>query len=159
MTEEGKKDIRMVDIGSKEETLRVAVAKGEIKMARATLDLILAGEMKKGDPLAVAQVAGVMAAKKTSEMIPLCHPLSISGAKVEFAIDKERSLIEITASVKCKGQTGVEMEALSAVSLAALTIYDMSKWVDKSMEISNIRLIKKTGGASGNHQAEQEGHQ
>lgn len=140
--------IKMVDVSSKEETLRMAVAKGEIKMDKATIELILAGKMVKGDPLAVAQVAGVMTAKKTPEIIPLCHPLLISGADIEFSIDKERSLIEITASVKTKGQTGVEMEALSAVAVSALTIYDMCKWTDKSMEIGQIRLIKKIGGKS-----------
>jgi len=140
---------RMVDVGSKPDTERVAVAKGEIIMRPETLALIQEGGIPKGDVLAVAQVAGVMAAKRVAELIPMCHPLLLTHVQVDFAPDEERSLIEIAATVKTTGKTGVEMEALTAVSVAALTIYDMCKAVDRAMRITNIRLVRKSGGKSG----------
>jgi len=140
---------RMVDVGSKPDTERVAVAKGEIIMRPETLALIQEGGIPKGDVLAVAQVAGVMAAKRVAELIPMCHPLLLTHVQVDFAPDEERNLIEIAATVKTTGKTGVEMEALTAVSVAALTIYDMCKAVDRAMRITNIRLVRKSGGKSG----------
>lgn len=140
---------RMVDVSEKNETVRIAVARGEIKMERATLELIRSGVMKKGDVLTVAQIAGIQAAKRTSELIPLCHPLPISQAKVDLHLDDNLPGVQITATVKVTGKTGVEMEALTAVSVAALTIYDMAKAVEKTMKIQNIRLIEKHGGRSG----------
>jgi len=139
----------MVDVGSKPDTERVAVAKGEIIMRPETLALIQEGGIPKGDVLAVAQVAGVMAAKRVAELIPMCHPLLLTHVQVDFAPDEERSLIEIAATVKTTGKTGVEMEALTAVSVAALTIYDMCKAVDRAMRITNVRLVRKSGGKSG----------
>ena len=140
---------RMVDVGSKPDTERIAVAKGEIIMRPETLALIQEGGIPKGDVLAVAQVAGVMAAKRVAELIPMCHPLLLTHVQVDFAPDEERSLIEIAATVKTTGKTGVEMEALTAVSVAALTIYDMCKAVDRAMRITNVRLVRKSGGKSG----------
>jgi len=139
----------MVDVGSKPDTERIAVAKGEITMRPETLALIQEGGIPKGDVLAVAQVAGVMAAKRVAELIPMCHPLLLTHVQVDFAPDEERSLIEIAATVKTTGKTGVEMEALTAVSVAALTIYDMCKAVDRAMRITNVRLVRKSGGKSG----------
>ncbi|MBI5249567.1 MAG: cyclic pyranopterin monophosphate synthase MoaC [Desulfomonile tiedjei] len=139
----------MVDVGEKDVTVRVAVARGEISMNSATLDLILENRAKKGDVLGVARLAGIMAAKKTSDLIPLAHPLPLSSVKLEFFPDKERSVIEIESTVKVTARTGVEMEALTAVSVAALTIYDMCKAVDKAMVISCVRLMEKSGGRSG----------
>lgn len=139
----------MVDVGAKTETARVAVAEGQISMLPTAYAMVKAGTMKKGDVLGVARLAGIMAAKQTSALIPLCHPLAISGAEVVFSFDDERHRIRIEASVRITGKTGVEMEALTAVSVAALTIYDMCKAVDKGMEISQIRLIRKSGGRSG----------
>ena len=146
-----KGEARMVDVSAKAATERVAVAEGFVAMALATLDLILDGKAEKGDVLATARIAGIMAAKRTSELIPLCHPLLISGVNVEALIDTKQGGVRITASVKTTGQTGVEMEALTAVSVACLTLYDMLKSVDKSMTIENIVLKTKTGGASGNY--------
>ena len=140
---------QMVDVGHKAVTAREAVATGAIRMNPEVLRLIVAGQMPKGDVLAVARVAGIMAAKKTPELIPLCHPLGISSIRVEFTPQEETGQIAITARVKIDGKTGVEMEALTAVSVAALTIYDMCKAADKSMVISDICLLKKTGGKSG----------
>jgi len=140
---------RMVDVGSKPDTERVAVAKGEIIMRPETLALIQEGGIPKGDVLAVAQVAGVMAAKRVAELIPMCHPLLLTHVQVDFAPDEERGLIEIVATVKTTGKTGVEMEALTAVSVAALTIYDMCKAVDRAMRITNVRLVRKSGGKRG----------
>lgn len=140
---------RMVDVGGKAETERVAVAEGRISLCPEAYAMVKAGTMKKGDVLGVARLAGIMAAKQTSALIPLCHPLAISGAEVAFAFDDEGHSIIIEASVRITGRTGVEMEALTAVSVAALTIYDMCKAVDKGMEISQIRLMKKSGGRSG----------
>ena len=140
---------RMVDVSGKPETERVAVARGEIVMSKSTLDLIRAGGVKKGDVLTLAQVAGIMAAKRTSDLIPLCHPLQLSKVDVECLADESLPGIKITAIVKTTGKTGVEMEALTAVSLAALTIYDMTKAAEKTMRIQNIRLVEKHGGRSG----------
>ena len=140
---------RMVDVSGKPETERVAVARGEIVMSKSTLDLIRSGGVKKGDVLTLAQVAGIMAAKRTSDLIPLCHPLQLSKVDVECLADESLPGIKITATVKTTGKTGVEMEALTAVSLAALTIYDMTKAAEKTMRIQNIRLVEKHGGRSG----------
>jgi cyclic pyranopterin phosphate synthase len=139
----------MVDVGDKPDTERHAIAKGEVVMKRSTLDLIRDGSIKKGDVLTVAQIAGIAASKRTSELIPLCHPLPITHAEVTFALEDALPGVVITASVKTKGKTGVEMEALTAVSVAALTIYDMTKAAEKTMKIQNIRLVEKHGGRSG----------
>jgi cyclic pyranopterin phosphate synthase len=139
----------MVDISSKPDTSRTAIAKGEVVMRKETLDLIESGSMGKGDVLSVAQVAGVMAAKRTSDLIPLCHPLPLNQISVEFDLDEELPGIRIVASVKTMGKTGVEMEALTAVAVSALTIYDMAKAVEKTLLIQNIRLVEKRGGQSG----------
>ncbi|MBZ4686506.1 MAG: moaC [Clostridiales bacterium] len=139
----------MVDVSEKSETKRIAVARGKVSMFPETLELIEKGEMGKGDVLGVARVAGIMAAKKTSDLIPMCHPLMLTGCDMKFKINKEKSEIEIEATVKTTGKTGVEMEALTAVSAAGLTIYDMCKAVDKKMVIGDIHLAKKTGGKSG----------
>lgn len=144
---EGK--VHMVDITEKPTTERVAVARGTVAMKAATLELIKRGEMKKGDVLAVAQLAGIMAAKQTPQLIPLCHPLPITSVDVDLKLDEKRSAVEITATVKTTAQTGVEMEALTAVTVAALSIYDMCKAVDRAMRIDNIRLARKSGGRSG----------
>jgi len=143
---------RMVDISGKAVTAREAVARGRILMSSGTRDLIAGGDLKKGDALAAARLAGIMAAKKTSEIIPLCHPLPLS--KVEIALDPVDEGYEITARVRTTGRTGVEMEALTAVSAAALTLYDMAKAVEKTLRITDIRLIEKTGGKSGDFIAE-----
>lgn len=140
---------RMVDVGHKPDTERIAVARGEIHMRAETLALIRGGALKKGDALSVAQVAGVMAAKRTSELIPLCHPLLLNQILVEFEMDDELPGVRIKATVRTVGKTGVEMEALTAVSVAALTLYDMAKSAEKTMRIQNIRLIEKHGGQSG----------
>lgn len=139
----------MVDVGAKPVTERMAIAKGEIVMKKSTLDLIKAGEIKKGDVLTLAQVAGIMAAKRTSDLIPLCHPLQLSKVDVECLPEESLPGVKITATVISTGKTGVEMEALTAVSLAALTIYDMAKAAEKTMRIQNIRLVEKHGGRSG----------
>jgi cyclic pyranopterin phosphate synthase len=144
---------RMVDVSEKSETERIAVAKGAVVMAPETLALIRAGNVKKGDVLSVAQLAGIMGAKKTPDLIPLCHPLALSSVKVELSIDEAQSAVAIEATCKLKGRTGVEMEALTAVSVAALTVYDMVKAVDKSMRITEIRLTHKSGGKSGTFEA------
>ncbi len=144
----------MVDVTGKSVTHRVAVAMGEIHMKPETLQKIRAGSMKKGDVLAVAQVAGIMAAKRNWELIPMCHPLPLTGVDIVFALCDVPCKVEIRASVSCDGETGVEMEALTAVSVAALTIYDMCKAVQKDMHIESIRLLSKTGGKSGNYIAE-----
>ena len=140
---------RMVDVGAKPDTERVAVAKGEVAMQPATLALIRAGALKKGDVLTLAQVAGIMAAKRTSELIPLCHPLPLTKIDVELRLDDSIPGVEIIATAKTIGKTGVEMEALTAVSVAALTVYDMAKAAEKTMRIQNIRLVEKRGGQSG----------
>lgn len=140
---------RMVDVGAKADTERTAVARGEVVMRIETLELIREGAIKKGDVLVVAQVAGVMAAKRTSELIPLCHPLPLHHADVQLELDPELPGVRITATASTTGKTGVEMEALTAVSIAALTIYDMAKAAEKTMRIQNIRLVEKHGGRSG----------
>jgi cyclic pyranopterin phosphate synthase len=141
--------VHMVDVGQKPDTEREALARGIIKMQPSTLKLIQEGGLVKGDVLATAQVAGIMAAKKTPQLIPLCHPLLLNDVKVEFRLDEKTSAIEISAMVKCLGKTGVEMEALTAVTVSALTIYDMCKGVDPGMQIDGIRLVRKSGGKSG----------
>jgi cyclic pyranopterin monophosphate synthase len=140
---------RMVDITGKADSARVAVAKGLVRMQPATFKLIQAGGISKGDVLTVAQLAGIMGAKRTPDLIPLCHPILIDGVTIDFKPDEKQNTVEITAIVECTGKTGVEMEALTAVSVAALTIYDMCKAVDRGMKIENIRLVKKSGGKSG----------
>ena len=147
LDEEGR--VRMVDVGDKPDTERVAIARGEVTMRPETLRLIADKGVPKGDVLAVAQVAGIMAAKRTPDLIPLCHPVLLTKVDVEFRIDEEAPGIEITATARSRGKTGVEMEALTAVSVAALTIYDMAKAVEKTMRIGDIRLVRKSGGKSG----------
>lgn len=148
-----KGEARMVDVSEKSVTERTAIAEGFVSMAAETLALVEKGEAKKGDVLATARIAGIMAAKKTHELIPLCHPLAITKASVDFTPSHTPPGIHVTAEVKVSGQTGVEMEALTAVSVACLTIYDMLKAADKAMSFSNIRLIEKTGGRSGTYKA------
>jgi cyclic pyranopterin phosphate synthase len=140
---------RMVDVGDKPETDRIAIAKGEVVMLPETLKLIREGNIKKGDVLTVAQVAGIAGGKRTADLIPFCHPLALNHLSVDFELDDELPGIRITASAKTTGKTGVEMEALTAVSVAALTIYDMAKAAEKTMKIQNIRLVEKHGGQSG----------
>ena len=140
---------RMVDVGHKPDTDRVAVAAGEVRMKPETLALIRAGDLKKGDVLAVAQLAGVMAAKRTAELIPLCHPLPLTHIDVLCELKDDLPGVAITATVRTTGKTGVEMEALTAVSVAALTVYDMAKAAEKTMQITNVRLLEKHGGRSG----------
>jgi len=140
---------RMVDVSGKEETVREAVAEGRVTMLPETLKLILDREISKGDVFGVARVAGIMAAKKTAGLIPLCHPLNITSAEVSFEPDEKGSCVKIRATIRTTGQTGVEMEALMAVAASGLTIYDMCKSVDRAMTVTDIRLMKKTGGKSG----------
>ncbi len=140
---------RMVDVSEKPDTQREAVAKGMVRMQTSTFDLIKKGEIAKGDVLAVAQLAGIMAAKQTPNLIPLCHPILIGDIRVEFSLDEGNSTVEIITTVKSVGKTGVEMEALTATAVTALTIYDMCKAVDRSMRIESIRLVRKSGGKSG----------
>jgi cyclic pyranopterin phosphate synthase len=140
---------RMVDVSAKAETARVAVAKGLVRMQPSTFKLIKRGGTAKGDVLSVAQLAGIMAAKRTPDLIPLCHPILIGNVTIEFTPSEANSTIEITATVESTGKTGVEMEALTATAVTALTIYDMCKAVDRGMKIENIRLVKKSGGKSG----------
>ena len=139
----------MVDVGAKDVTSRRAVAEGRIRMSRECFELVKAGRMKKGDVLGVAQVAGIMAAKKTAELIPLCHTLLLTGVKVELELLDGESAVRAVCSVKCDGKTGVEMEALTGASFALLTVYDMCKAVDRSMEILSVHLVEKHGGKSG----------
>jgi cyclic pyranopterin phosphate synthase len=140
---------RMVDVSAKTDTKREATARGRIVMRRETLALIASGDVPKGDVLAVAQVAGIMAAKRTHELIPMCHPLMLTGIDVTLTPNESRSCIEIEATIRTTGKTGVEMEALTAASVAGLTVYDMCKAVDRGMRIENIRLARKSGGKSG----------
>jgi len=149
--------VRMVDVGEKKESKRVAVVRGSISMDPATLDLILDEQVKKGNVLETARIAGVMAAKKTADLIPMCHPLNITHARIDFFPDREQSRITIEAEVSLTGRTGVEMEAMTAVSVAALTIYDMCKSYDRGMRISGIYLKSKSGGKSGIYVAETDG--
>ncbi|TXH34699.1 MAG: cyclic pyranopterin monophosphate synthase MoaC [Rhodospirillaceae bacterium] len=148
---EGK--ARMVDVSDKAETERVATAKGRILMQPETVALIREGGVKKGDVLSVARLAGIMGAKRTPDLIPLCHPLALSSVKVDLALDESHNAVDITATCKLVGRTGVEMEALTAVSIAALTVYDMCKAVDRGMTIADIRLTHKSGGKSGTFEA------
>ena len=143
----------MVDVSDKAATERIAVAKGSIAMAPETLALIRQGGVKKGDVLSVARLAGIMGAKRTPDLIPLCHPLALTSVAVDLVPDPEANAIEITATCKLSGKTGVEMEALTAVSIAALTVYDMCKAVDRGMRIGDIRLVHKSGGKSGTYEA------
>lgn len=146
---------KMVDVGEKPVTERTAVAAGRVLVNDTTFELIRTGGMKKGDVLTVAQVAGVMGAKHTPDLIPMCHPILIDGINLELHLDEQRKSVEIEASVSCGGRTGVEMEALTAVSTAALTVYDMCKAVQKDMVISDIRLVSKTGGVHGDYKREE----
>ncbi len=140
---------RMVDVSQKDDTQREAIAKGRVRMLPETLALIREGKAQKGDVLGVAQVAGIMGAKSTPQLIPMCHPLLLSQVSVEFELDEAASAVNITATVRTIGKTGVEMEALTAVTVAALTIYDMCKAVDRGMRIEDVRLVRKSGGKSG----------
>jgi len=140
---------KMVDVTAKADTVRMAVARGVVRMQPETFRLIKRGGTKKGDVLSVAKLAGIMAAKRTPDLIPLCHPLLIGNVTIEFSLDEAKSTIEITAAVESTGKTGVEMEALTATTVTALTIYDMCKAVDRGMKIENIRLVRKSGGKSG----------
>jgi cyclic pyranopterin phosphate synthase len=141
--------VRMVNVGEKPDTQRVAIAKGEVQMKSKTLDLIRAGQIKKGDVLTVAQIAGISASKRTADLIPLCHPLPLTHVEVALELDDALPGVVITATARTVARTGVEMEALTAVSIAALTVYDMAKAAEKSMRIQNIRLVEKHGGQSG----------
>ncbi len=151
---DAKGDAQMVDVTEKDVTDRTATARGAVEMAPETLALIREGRAKKGDVLAVARLAGIMAAKRTADLIPLCHPLPLSKVSLELTADAERSRVEIEATVKTTGRTGVEMEALTAVSVAQLTVYDMVKAVDKAMRLTDTRLVFKDGGKSGRYEAE-----
>jgi cyclic pyranopterin phosphate synthase len=143
----------MVDVGAKSETRRIAKAFGSIRMQAATLELITSGTAKKGDVLGVARIAAIQASKRTSELIPLCHPISLTRVAVEFEIDRENTSVHCTVTAETLGRTGVEMEALTAASIALLTIYDMCKAVDRGMEVTSIRLLEKQGGKSGHWRA------
>ena len=140
---------RMVNVGGKAETKRTAVAAGRVLMNRKTFELIRSGGVKKGDVLTVAQVAGIMGAKRTADLIPMCHPICITGVELELSLNEEMLAVDILATTSCTGATGVEMEALTAVSAAALTVYDMCKSVQRDMVIDDIRLLRKSGGQSG----------
>lgn len=142
---------KMVDISGKPLTVRTAIATGAVYMKPETLRLVSQGLISKGDVIGVARIAGIMAAKKVSSLIPLCHPLNLTSVNVDFFIDEDKNMIEITSTVQCIGQTGVEMEALTAVTIAALTVYDMCKSADKEMIISDVALLQKTGGKSGDY--------
>lgn len=152
LTEDGS--AQMVDVGAKAQTRRVAVAAGRVSMQPQTLRLIRAGELKKGDVLGVARIAGIMAAKRASELVPLCHPLPIEQIALQLCLNEAMNAVDIRATVQTTGKTGVEMEALTAVSVAALTIYDMAKAVDRGMRIGDIRLLEKRGGSRGDYLAE-----
>ena len=146
---------KMVDVGEKPVTVRTAVAAGRVLVNRETFALIKSGGMKKGDVLTVAQVAGVMGAKRTPDLIPMCHPILIDGVDLKLSLDEKRLAVDITATVTCHGNTGVEMEAMTAVSVAALTVYDMCKAVQRDILISDVRLLKKTGGVHGDYVREE----
>ncbi|MCB1311646.1 MAG: cyclic pyranopterin monophosphate synthase MoaC [Sedimentitalea sp.] len=150
---DAKGDAHMVDVSGKPVTARIAIARGHISMAPQTYDIVSEGRAKKGDVLGVARLAGIMGAKRTPELIPLCHPLPITRAAVELTLDPDLPGVQIEATVATTGQTGVEMEALTAVSVAALTVYDMVKAADKTMQIGGIRVVLKDGGKSGRHEA------
>jgi cyclic pyranopterin phosphate synthase len=151
LDESGRAD--MVDVGSKPDSERIAMAAGQVKMLPETLALIEQGALKKGDVLTVARIAGIMAAKRTSELIPLCHPIPLNKIAVDITLNNELSVVEIVATARTTGKTGVEMEALTAVSVAALTIYDMAKAVDRGMQIEGVRLLEKRGGIHGDYVA------
>ncbi|MEM0900887.1 MAG: cyclic pyranopterin monophosphate synthase MoaC [Pseudomonadota bacterium] len=142
-------EAHMVDVGDKASTARVAIAEGRVEMSKAAFDAVVAGDIKKGDVFGTARIAGIMAAKKTSELVPLCHPIALSNVEIDIGADEAAQSIVVRATAKTNGQTGVEMEALTAASVACLTVYDMAKAIDKSMTISDIRLLEKTGGKSG----------
>ena len=144
----------MVDVGGNDVTERAATAKGSVYMQPATIALITGGGVKKGDVLSVARLAGIMGAKRTPDLIPLCHPLALTSVAVDLSVDAARNAVDITATCKLKGQTGVEMEALTAVAVAALTVYDMCKSADRGMRIADIRLVQKSGGKSGTFEAD-----
>lgn len=148
-------EARMVDVSDKAGTARVAVAEGRVRMAAATLAAILAGDAKKGDVIGAARIAGIMAAKKTSELIPLCHPIALSKVVVDIAPDPALPGLSVRAEARCVGPTGVEMEALTAVAVACLTIYDMAKAIDRGMSVEGVRLLEKRGGKSGEWRAEE----
>jgi cyclic pyranopterin phosphate synthase len=150
-------EARMVDVSAKDETARIAIAEGRVAMAAATLQTILAGDAKKGDVLGAARIAGIMAAKKTHELIPLCHPLLLTKVSVDIEPDAASPGLIVRAEVRTRGQTGVEMEALTAVSIACLTIYDMAKAADRAMRIEGVRLVSKSGGKSGDWRAPETG--
>lgn len=145
--------IAMVDVGAKPVSERIAIAAGTVEMEAETLELIRAGNLKKGDLLGAARIAGIMGAKRAAELIPLCHPIALDKISLDLQIDSDNNAIDIVATVKASGVTGVEMEALTAVSVAALTIYDMAKAVDRGMRLSNIRLLEKRGGTRGDYKA------
>ena len=145
---------RMVNVGDKEITKRTAIAEGRVLLNPQTFELVKSGGMKKGDVLATAQIAGIMGAKRTPDLIPMCHPLFLSGIKLDLTLNEEDHAVQIRAQVSCEGRTGVEMEALTAVSTAALTVYDMCKAVQRDMEITGLRLLEKTGGKSGAYKFE-----
>lgn len=145
---------KMVDVSEKDKTKRIAIAGARVKLNKETFELVVNSGIKKGDVLAVSQVAGIMAAKQTSNIIPMCHPIMLTGVDIEFILHKETFEIEIIAMTKCVGETGVEMEALTAVSAAALTIYDMCKAVQRDIEITDVKLLEKSGGKSGDFKRE-----
>ncbi len=149
-----KGEARMVDVSKKAATSRIAVAEGRVCMGRATLKAILAGDAKKGDVIGAARIAGIMAAKKTAELIPLCHPLQLSKIEVDVAPEESMPGLKVRAEARCVGPTGVEMEALTAVAVACLTIYDMAKAIDRGMSVEGVRLVEKRGGKSGDWRAE-----
>ena len=151
---DGAGEARMVDVGDKAATDRIGVAEGTVLVAQATLDLIRSGDAKKGDVLGTARIAGIMAAKRTHELIPLCHPLALSSVKLDLALQAEPPGVSVRARVRTSGRTGVEMEALTAVSVACLTVYDMVKAVDRTIRITDIRLLEKRGGKSGDFVAD-----
>lgn len=147
-------EAHMVDVGQKPSTHRIAIARGDIQMQSRTLEYIVKGEHKKGDVLGIARVAGIMAAKKTSDLIPLCHPIGLTHVEIEFETDMENTTVHCRARTETTGQTGVEMEALTAVQVSLLTIYDMCKGIDRSMTITNVQLLEKSGGKSGDWKRE-----
>ena len=149
---------RMVDVGEKQITQRTATAAARVLVNRTTFDLIRSGGVKKGDVLTVAQIAGIMAGKRTPDLIPMCHPVPLNGIDLKLWLDEARLSVEIEATTRCEGRTGVEMEALTAVSGAALTVYDMCKAVQRDMEITDIRLVRKTGGGHGDYEREEDSH-
>jgi cyclic pyranopterin monophosphate synthase len=149
-------EARMVDVSQKEATSRVAVAEGRVRMGEATLQAILEGDAKKGDVIGVARIAGIMAAKKTTDLIPLCHPLQVTKITVDIAPDEALPGLKVRAEARCVGPTGVEMEALTAVAVACLTVYDMAKAIDRGMSVEGVRLIEKRGGKSGDWRAQDE---